>query len=132
MLPHNYAIALVLKHSNGRYDNTSPRSSAYDASIRKSVPAPIYAKYERSEGASKNGFENFPIFVGAILAGNVAHLEPRTLNTFVAAYLGSRVLYTLSYILIESHKPSALRSAIWGFGALYCLWIYISAGMVLM
>jgi uncharacterized MAPEG superfamily protein len=42
------------------------------------MPADIYARYERTEAAHMNGMENTPMFVGAILAGNMVGLNNRT------------------------------------------------------
>jgi uncharacterized MAPEG superfamily protein len=113
MLPHNYAIAIMRKANNGRWNNASPRSSKWDATLRESTPADVYARYERAEAAHKNGMENFPIFAGAILAGNIAKLDTLTLNAFVAAYLCSRVAYTVIYVSVNSHRYSLYRTAIW-------------------
>jgi len=82
LIPHNYAIAIMKKANNGHWDNTSPRSSIWDAKLKASTPAEVFGRYERAEAAQKNGFENFPIFVGAILAGNIAKLGNPTLNSF--------------------------------------------------
>jgi uncharacterized MAPEG superfamily protein len=35
----------------------------------------VYARFERAEAAHANGLENAPLFIGAVLAGNVAGLE---------------------------------------------------------
>jgi uncharacterized MAPEG superfamily protein len=131
IIPHTYAVSLIVKNSNGRYDNSSPRSTNYEATLRKTVPGPVYARYERAEAAQKNGFENFALFVGAVMAGNMAHLEARTLNIFVAAHLISRIGYTIAYINISTHRLSPIRSCWYFLGLLQCLWVYVAAGLVL-
>ena len=113
LAPHNYAIAVMKKANNNRWDNRSPRSSKWDKTLRDSTPAEVYGRYERAEAAHKNGMENFPVFVGAILAGTIAKLHPSTLNGFAAAYLASRVVYTYIYISVNSHRYSFARTAIW-------------------
>ncbi|TVY59689.1 hypothetical protein LSUE1_G010256 [Lachnellula suecica] len=131
MVPHGYAMEIMKKANNGRWDNTSPRSSVYDAKLKQSSPAAVFAQYERAEAASKNGFENFPIFVGAILAGNLAKMESSTLNTFVAVYLGMRVAYTVAYISTTSNKYSHVRTAIWMLSTLMCMGVYVKSGISL-
>lgn len=128
MLPHTYAIFIMKKVNNGRWNNSNPRSANWDAVLRKSAPAEVYSRYERAEAAHKNGFENFPVFVGAILAGNMAALGVGTLNTFAVAYLCMRVLYTGAYICISTHQFSLLRTAIWLMSALMCMGIFIRSG----
>ncbi|KUJ07310.1 uncharacterized protein LY89DRAFT_789773 [Mollisia scopiformis] len=131
MIPHGYAINIMKKANNGRWNNTSPRSSNWDASLRKSTPADIYSRYERAEAAHKNGFENLPLFVGAVLAGNIAKLDTKTLNTFVASYLASRVLYTLIYINVSKNSLSYFRTVVWLTGAVMCLGIFVKSGMAM-
>lgn len=113
MLPHNYAIAIMRKANNGRWNNSNPRFSKWDATLRESTPAEVYGRYERAEAAHKNGMENFPVFVGAILAGNIAKLDTVTLNAFVGAYLSLRVVYTFVYISVTSHRFSLFRTMVW-------------------
>ncbi|KZP01986.1 hypothetical protein FIBSPDRAFT_653964, partial [Athelia psychrophila] len=52
----------------------------------------------RAKAAEANGFENLPVFVGAVLAANFSGVPVETLNTLSAAYLASRVIYNIVYI----------------------------------
>ncbi|TVY39630.1 hypothetical protein LSUB1_G003054 [Lachnellula subtilissima] len=131
LVPHNYAIAIMTKANNGYWDNTNPRSSVWDAKLKQSVPAEAFGRYERAEAAMKNGFENFPIFVGAILAGNMARLDSQTLNGFVGTYLAMRVLYTVVYVKVTRNSYSFARTAIWGVSTLLCMGIYVKSGLAL-
>jgi uncharacterized MAPEG superfamily protein len=131
MLPHTYAVLIVASTNNGRWNNASPRSSTWDETLRKSTPKEIYARYERAEAAHKNGMENLPIFIGAILAGNFANLETRTLNLFVVLFLLLRILYVIFYISISSVRLSYLRSTVWFVGAALCMGIFVKAGLAL-
>ena len=131
MLPHTYAVLIARSANNGRWNNASPRSSTWDETLRKSTPKEIYARYERGEAAHKNGMENLPLFVGAILAGNFAKLETRTLNLFVVLFLLIRILYTIFYVSISSHRLSYLRSTTWFMGAVLCMGIFVKAGFAL-
>jgi uncharacterized MAPEG superfamily protein len=131
LLPHSYAVLIMKSANNGRWNNSSPRSSNWDETLRKSTPKDIYARYERGEAAHKNGMENLPIFVGAILAGNFAHLDTRTLNLFVVLYLFARIIYTLFYVSISSHRLSFLRSCTWFLSTMLCMGIFIKAGLAL-
>ncbi|KAH6665601.1 hypothetical protein B0J14DRAFT_678935 [Halenospora varia] len=112
LIPHSYAISVITKPNNGRWSN--------EVHLRKTIPADIYARYERSESASKNGFENLPIFVGAVLAGNFAKLGVMEMNVFVRSYLALRVLYTLIYVSVSKNGLSFARSAAWFTGTMLC------------
>lgn len=131
MLPHQYAIVIITKANNGRWENSNPRSSNWDATLRKSIPAEIYGRYERAEAAHKNGFENLPIFVGAILAGNIAHLSTPLLNAFVIVYMILRILYTGVYISVTQNRTSFLRTAIWLVSTMLCMAIFVRGGIAL-
>jgi uncharacterized MAPEG superfamily protein len=61
--------------NNGKWDNVNSRGTETVATYRKSVPAEVYARFERAEAAHKNGFENAPFFIGAVIAGNMAGLS---------------------------------------------------------
>ncbi|KAE8443469.1 hypothetical protein EG329_001866 [Mollisiaceae sp. DMI_Dod_QoI] len=131
MVPHVYAVSIMTKANNGRWNNSSPRSSNWDASLRKSTPSDIYSRYERGKAAHVNGMENFSLFVGAIMAGNIAKLDASTLNGFVVAYLFSRILYTGIYIYVSSHRFSFIRSVCWITGVFMCLGVIVRSGMAL-
>jgi len=131
LVPHNYAIAIMKKANNGRWNNSSPRSSKWDATLRESTPAEVYGRYERAEAAHKNGMENLALFVGAVLAGNIAKLDSFTLNAFVVTYLCLRVVYTFIYINVSSHRYSFYRTAIWLVSTLMCLGIFVAGGFAL-
>jgi uncharacterized MAPEG superfamily protein len=131
LLPHNYAIGIMKKANNNRWNNSSPRSSKWDATLRESTPAEVYARYERAEAAHKNGMENLPIFAGAVLAGNIANLSSFTLNSFVIAYLCLRVVYTFIYVNVTSHRFSFFRTATWLVSTLMCMGIFVTGGIAL-
>lgn len=79
----------------------------------------------------KNGFENLPIFVGAILAGNLAQLSSRTMNAFVGTYLAMRVLYTVVYVGVSSNRNSYWRTGIYFLSTGVCMGVYVGSGVVL-
>jgi len=131
LLPHIYAISIMKKANNGRWNNSNPRSTKWDATLRESTPAEVYGRYERAEAAHKNGMENLPVFVGAVLAGNIANINTSTLNAFVVAYLCLRVAYTVAYISVSSNRFSLVRTAIWFVSTSMCMGIFITGGFAL-
>lgn len=108
--PHAYAAAI------GKFDNKSPRTYVKETEASQSVDkgmacpqvvvkaganagiAATKAKIARTEAAQMNGFENLGFFAAAVVMGNVAKLDNKTLNTLSAAYLASRMLYNFVYI----------------------------------
>ncbi|TVY33125.1 hypothetical protein LOCC1_G008528 [Lachnellula occidentalis] len=131
LVPHNYAIAIISRANNGHWDNTNPRSTLWASKLKSSTPATTFARYERAEAAMKNGFENLPIFIGAILAGNMARLDSGTMNGFVASYLAMRVVYTVVYVAVTRNSWSFARTAVWGVSTLLCMGVYVKSGLAL-
>lgn len=127
LFPHSYAIRTVTRANNGRWDNANPRSSNWTETLQKTLPAHVYARYERAEAAHKNGMENLPLFATAITLGNLAKLSNGTLNGIAFAYLLSRVVYTFIYINVDKRKLSFARSATWGVGTMMCLSLIVMA-----
>ncbi|GAA5973606.1 hypothetical protein JCM11641_007145 [Rhodosporidiobolus odoratus] len=91
------------------FDNVSPRQFVVRMSelARTSKDA---AKFLRIEAAQQNIFENLGWYAAAIVAGNIARLPVKTLNTIAASYVASRLLYSVLYANTTSAKYAALRS----------------------
>lgn len=129
-LPHAYALRTIKAASNGRWENSNPRSSVYNDKIQKSVPAAIFGTYERSEAAHKNGMENLALFTATIVLGNMAQLPARTLNTVAGAYLALRAVYNVVYIRTTSNKYSYVRTGIWACSVGLCMYQLVRAANV--
>ncbi|EOD45996.1 Membrane-associated eicosanoid glutathione metabolism protein [Neofusicoccum parvum] len=74
-VPHAYAVNLVKRANNNRFDNANSKGSAFQASLKTAVPAATLARYERAEAAHRNGMENLPFFAAAVLAAKWAGVE---------------------------------------------------------
>ena len=128
LFPHAYATRIIKNANNKKWDNANPRSAALKENAKKSVPASIYARYERAEGAHANSMENLPLLIGAIILGNMAKLPVSTLNTVAGGYLALRVAYTYAYINTETIPYSGIRTALWGTSLGSLLYLIIRAG----
>ena len=65
----------IKKANNNQFNNANPRGIDTHAHYKKSVPAPVFAQWERAEAAHRNALENAPLFVGAVVVGNMVGLE---------------------------------------------------------
>ncbi|MCJ1251960.1 hypothetical protein MMC30_009198 [Trapelia coarctata] len=130
LLPHLYAVQLIKSANNGRWDNSHPRSTAYNDKLQKTVPNAIFRKFERGEAAHKNGMENLVIFSTAVILGNMANLPAGTLNTVAGGYLALRVLYNVAYIQTTANKYSYMRTGIWASSILLCMYQMVRAANV--
>ena len=88
------------------------RGADFQTSLKSSVPSATLATYERAKGAHTNSLEALPLIVGAVLAGNVAHVDPAVMNTVCGLFLALRVLYVPIYIGVTKQKYSRVRTAV--------------------
>ena len=133
MVPHCYAQAQIIIARNGKMaNNHNPRGQANLENIKKTVPKETFQCYERSKAAHQNSMENLPLLVATVLCGNVARLDPGTLNTACGAFLLLRTAYLVAYIGITDTRLSLLRTGIWISSMVVCLYVLIQAGVVMM
>ncbi|ORY26134.1 hypothetical protein BCR39DRAFT_541913 [Naematelia encephala] len=128
--PHLYAVALFDKErapGTAKWDVCNPRKNESNVKEAKLSPA-IQDRFLRSEAANTNGTINFPIFIGAIIAGNYAKLSSKTLNTISAIYLISRVAYNVLYINNTSRSVGLARTASFFTGIIACFTVFVKAG----
>ncbi|KAJ7660867.1 hypothetical protein DFH06DRAFT_1193477 [Mycena polygramma] len=107
----------VAIHKVKGYNNVQPRQNTGRVAGDAKIPPAIAGRIERMEGAHLNGNENFPIWVAAVLAGNFAGLDNRTMNLVSIAYICGRVLYNYIYINQKTRAQSILRTLVF-FGSL--------------
>ena len=108
----------VALHKLGLGHNVSPRDDLVTATPTSGTTKPPHGKsisvadlatLKRREGAHKNGLENFPLFVAAIIVGNDAGLGTVEMNAIAAGYLGIRCLYNYLYVTVDKEKDSHWR-----------------------
>ncbi|PRP80973.1 hypothetical protein PROFUN_11087 [Planoprotostelium fungivorum] len=118
IIPHIYSVGLLGKY----YTNVLPRSSfAKDNNKDKGPPPHIRDRAFKAESASQNGFEGLPLFIAAIVLGNLARFDSFYLNSFGGLYLLLRVLYVFFYITTTNEKLSYARSLVWMVQSFSCL-----------
>ena len=131
IIPHGYGQTIIKNANNQHWDSANPRSTAWNDTVKKAVPASTFARYERAKAAHANGMENFPLLIGAIILGNVAKLPSSTLNTVAAAFLAMRLAYTYAYINTETIPGSFVRTGIWFASTASLMYLVVMAGSVL-
>ncbi|CAL1701240.1 unnamed protein product [Somion occarium] len=75
-------------------------------------PAPT-EESERREATYKNSLEILPLWIGAVLAANLAGLDDVFLNAASASFIALRVLYNYICMNRRNGKQASLRSATW-------------------
>lgn len=130
--PHAYAFALHDAKSSSKADTRQPRSFVASLEQNQSLDKATKDTIMRAEAAQQNGFENLGFFAAAVVAGNVAGLEPTLLNGLTYGYIASRVLYNVVYVNNTSKALAAGRSVLWMSGIGCCFGLFILAGNKLM
>ncbi|CAN9157975.1 unnamed protein product [Alternaria sp. RS040] len=126
-LPHVLAINVATLGNLLAWDNRNPRSSDLKAQLKQRLPAVTYAKYERMEACHANRMENLPLFIGAVVLGNMAGLAQSELAEFGAWCLAVRIAYTVAYITTSTQAPTLIRSSLWIAGVSLCFRTIIQA-----
>ncbi|KAL4249104.1 Membrane associated eicosanoid/glutathione metabolism-like domain superfamily protein [Abortiporus biennis] len=67
----------------------------------------------RMESAHNNSLEMFPLWIGAVLAGNQVGLDNWTLNVASIAFIGIRLAYSYIYVNQKTDRQATLRSIAW-------------------
>ncbi|KAJ7452121.1 hypothetical protein B0H11DRAFT_2246077 [Mycena galericulata] len=91
------------------YNNLAPRQSTGRVAADKNLPSEVAARILRMDGAHLNGYENFPIWIAAVLAGNMAGLDNYTLNVVSLMYIGGRITYNYIYFNQATEFQSWVR-----------------------
>ncbi|TRX94791.1 hypothetical protein FHL15_004252 [Xylaria flabelliformis] len=125
------AVPGMLSKSLGgtNYDIATPRKFAENVEKDQKLDKPTKNKIFRCEAASANGQETLGLFVSAVIAANYAGVPVETMNSFAALYLGSRVVYNITYIFLQENRNFApLRSLVWMVGVGSWITLFIKAG----
>ncbi|KAF2457473.1 hypothetical protein BDY21DRAFT_343968 [Lineolata rhizophorae] len=131
MLPRLYSMLMIKRAANNRWNNVNPRGVDTVEKIKQRVPPDVFARYERTVAAHQNGLESFPLVTTAIILGNWAQLPAAELNTFVAGYIASRIVYCLLYINTTRGKLSFIRSGTFIAGMLWCTYTIVKSCSIL-
>ncbi|KAJ6630099.1 hypothetical protein B0H10DRAFT_1984961 [Mycena sp. CBHHK59/15] len=99
------------------YNNLEPRGNTSRIVEDRAISPAVAARIKRMEGAHLNGYENFPIWIAAILAANFAGLDNRTLNVVSLSYICGRTMYNYIYFNQATEFQSWVRTAVY-FGTL--------------
>ncbi|GES61806.1 membrane-associated, eicosanoid/glutathione metabolism (MAPEG) protein [Aspergillus terreus] len=129
LVPHGYYYVKMMANANGMASNILPRENL--TNLKGKLPAQIWSKLAKARGAHLNAMEGLPLFAVAMLAGNLAKLPSKELNTIAFEYLGVRLLYTAIYMGAKSEAASYLRTGVWAWGVSIPIWGLIKAGRMM-
>ncbi|TFK48898.1 hypothetical protein OE88DRAFT_1663154 [Heliocybe sulcata] len=97
----------------GQFNNVDPRGNAQHLLAKHPEAG---ARVARMDAANANGNEVMPLWVAAVLAGNYAGLDEKTLNVASVAFIALRALYNYIYINQNTQAHGNLRGLTWFTG----------------
>ncbi|KAI9375009.1 hypothetical protein BJX61DRAFT_218258 [Aspergillus egyptiacus] len=128
MIPHGYYFVKMTANAKGLASNILPRENL--KTLKGRIPDKVWTQLARARGAHLNAMENLPLFAVAMIAGNVAKLPTRELNTLSLEYLGARLLYMATYMGARSEAVSYLRTGLWAWSVSIPVIALVKAGRV--
>jgi uncharacterized MAPEG superfamily protein len=131
VLPHTYALHVATQGKVLEWDNRNPRSTDMRAKLKTRLGPETYARYERLESCHANGMENMPLFVAAVVLGNLGGLPRDAMARFAASFLAVRVAYTVVYAQHSTQGPTVVRSLLWATGVTLCFRTIFAAAKAL-
>ncbi|KAH8909908.1 hypothetical protein BR93DRAFT_935600 [Coniochaeta sp. PMI_546] len=118
--PHVYAVQLA-----GKSQELTVRGKMVENVTKdQGMPQKIRQRIFRAEAATANGLETVGLYAAAVVAANVAQVEPDTVNKLTLAYLVSRAVYNYIYVIAQDDaRMSRYRSMAWfvGIGIIFTL-----------
>lgn len=123
LLPHFVSINIATGGDTKRWRNANSRGQSHVKEIHTRLSPAQHARFERARAAHTNAQEGFPLFIAAVLAGNLVALakgqaagEALGVDTIAIRMLLARLAYTVLYLVINDDKVAYLRTLVWGFG----------------
>ncbi|KAK7511648.1 hypothetical protein IWX49DRAFT_294364 [Phyllosticta citricarpa] len=133
--PHAAALIYTTNGQVSKWENVNPRAESTKTAINKKIGPQRYAVYERLKAAHANCMENMPLFVAAIVFGNMAGLHKVEgsdgLNWFAASFLLARTGYNIVYALNATQAQSYLRTVFYFFSVGQCFRVLFKAASIL-
>ncbi|KAK6902773.1 hypothetical protein I203_108032 [Kwoniella mangroviensis CBS 8507] len=131
-LVHLQTLATSIRFASRRLgfpNNVNPRDVIKEMEASGKLKKEVLDKIKRRQAAHENCFENEPIWICAILAGNQVGLSTTWMNTMSVAYFVLRCIYIYSYINISTQKRSIIRTIAYWTSNFCFLATFVKAGL---
>ncbi|KAK0382866.1 hypothetical protein NLU13_8782 [Sarocladium strictum] len=115
------------------FDPANPREFNEAVKSSESIDKITKNRILRSQAASANAFETLSLFVGGILAANLAGVPIQTTNLLASGYLAFRFIFNITYVWLQDNRKFAVVRSIAFNGSMVCwMTMYIKAGLLLL
>ena len=128
IIPRFYASAEYKKATNKDFDARAPRDFARTVADDQGLDSATKGRIIRAEAAQFNGFENMGLFASAVVAGNMARLNPSTLNGLSMGYVAIRFIYNHLYIFGSTKGLAQMRTVTFLSGVALLMALFVQAG----
>eukprot|EP01060_Flectonema_neradi_P029195 TRINITY_DN3976_c8_g1_i1.p1 TRINITY_DN3976_c8_g1~~TRINITY_DN3976_c8_g1_i1.p1 ORF type:complete len:153 (+),score=24.65 TRINITY_DN3976_c8_g1_i1:93-551(+) len=108
--PHFARAEKIISVNDPKQVNVEPRKFAAEFADSDSPDA---AFVRRCAGAHQNGWENFILFIGAVVAAAAGGVKPNFVNACCLIVLIARTLYLISYLAVEGGPLAYTRTLMW-------------------
>ncbi|KAJ0166666.1 hypothetical protein CTA2_6360 [Colletotrichum tanaceti] len=123
-LPNIYAIALSGPH----FDLCNPRKLLDSITADDKLDKIVKERILRAKAASGNAFETLGFHCAAVVAANVAGVNPHTINILALSYVVCRALYNIIYVRLQDNRNfGLLRSLVWTASISISISLYFKA-----
>ncbi|KAK5167030.1 uncharacterized protein LTR77_007759 [Saxophila tyrrhenica] len=95
------------------------------------LPTDLWNHLARARGAHLNSMEVFPLFAAAMVAGNVAQLPARDMNSMALSFFAARTLYMGLYLAVKSDTLAYARTGVYAWSISIPIMGLWKAGQVL-
>ncbi|KZV97375.1 hypothetical protein EXIGLDRAFT_731075 [Exidia glandulosa HHB12029] len=112
------------------WNNLEPRRNIERLENDPKVDKAFLQRVVRLDGAHQNGLEAFPLWAAAVIVGNMAGMDNRTLNVCSALFVGGRVLFTYLYVKQKTVVQSYVRSIVWTATTVISLYMLTHSAML--
>ncbi|XP_014557717.1 hypothetical protein COCVIDRAFT_36786 [Bipolaris victoriae FI3] len=128
MMPHTVARAISARGRLPTENSSNLHAQDTKVQLKQRVPPESFARYMRIHLMR---WQNFPLFVTAVVVGNMAGLAQDVLNAFAVSVLAVRLACTVSCLLAVTSVTSVVRGGLWVMGVSMCLPVFIQAAVVM-
>ncbi|CZT22834.1 uncharacterized protein RCC_08540 [Ramularia collo-cygni] len=115
-LPHGYYLTRLMMATKFQFSTAMPRTNL--ETWKGKLPQDVWNQLVRARGAHLNCMEVFPLFAAAMVAGNVAKLPAKDLNSAALNFFVARTVYTALYITVKNDVVAFARTGayFWSIG----------------
>ncbi|KAK3686489.1 hypothetical protein LTR37_019774 [Vermiconidia calcicola] len=113
IVPHGYYLVRLMVATNNQISTAMPRTNL--DTWKGKLSSGLWNHLARARGAHLNSLEVFPLFAASMIAGNVAQLPAKDMNSMAFSFFAARALYMAAYITITNNTLAYARTGVYAW-----------------